>query len=417
MTTVATTTSKPTQPTANKERIQSLDVLRGIAVLGILLMNIQSFSTISAAYSNPTAYGSLEGFNYWVWGFCHLFASTKFMSIFSLLFGAGIVLFADRAEKSGKKVVGLHYRRNFLLLLFGLVHAYFIWYGDVLFAYAILSFLWFWVRKWSPTRLFNIGLFFFNLLFLISMFLGSSMLYYPPETYTEISQMWLPDAVAIQKEIATYTGSYLGQMPERATTAFALQSFVFLIDTFWRVSAWMLVGMALYKWGYLSAKKSTKTYVLMVLCLIPGFAIILFGIDQQFGHGWTMEYSMYQGTMFNYVGTFFVVAGYVGLTMLWVKSNFLNGVKKLFASTGRMALTNYLLQSIICTFIFYGHGLGLFGSVSRVQQMWILLVVWIFQLLLSHFWLKYFKFGPFEWLWRSLTYGKLVVNLRDKPKT
>ena len=397
-------------PTTKKERIQSLDVLRGIAILGILLMNIQSFAMISSAYSNPTAYGNLEGANYWVWFFSYLFANTKFIAIFSLLFGAGIVLFADKATKKGKKVISLHYSRNFWLLVIGFVHAYLIWFGDILVAYALLSFLWFWVRNWSPKRLFDMGFMFFCLTFIISMLMGNSLIYLEPNEYTQMVQMWTPDSSVIEKELAAYRGGYLQQMNLRAGAAFGLQSIVFMIDTFWRVSAWMLTGMALFKWGYLSAKKTTRTYVIMALALIPGLAIVLFGIDQQFGHGWTLEYSMYQGSQFNFVGTLFMVTGYIGLVMLWVKSNFLNGLKSILASTGRMALTNYLMQSVICTLIFYGHGFGLFGSVSRLGQFGIVVGIWLFQMVFSYFWLKRFKFGPMEWLWRSLTYRMKVNN-------
>ena len=127
------------QPTVQQERIQSLDVLRGFAILGILIMNVQSFAMPGAAYLNPMAYGDLTGPNKWVWILSHLFADQKFMTIFSILFGAGVVLFSESAEKKLGKSAGLHYRRTFWLLLIGLFHAHIIWYGDILVSYALVD--------------------------------------------------------------------------------------------------------------------------------------------------------------------------------------------------------------------------------------------------------------------------------------
>ncbi|NQZ12499.1 MAG: hypothetical protein HRT35_35545, partial [Algicola sp.] len=131
------TIASPIQQTT---RINHLDILRGFALLGILLMNIQGFSMPGAAYLNPTAWGDLQGINLFVWSFSHLFADQKFMGLFSILFGAGICLFADRAEAKYGKSAALHYKRNLWLLLFGLIHAHFIWYGDILYSYALCSF-------------------------------------------------------------------------------------------------------------------------------------------------------------------------------------------------------------------------------------------------------------------------------------
>ncbi|MFT4927286.1 MAG: hypothetical protein ACI8WB_003392, partial [Phenylobacterium sp.] len=136
MTSITTTTSTPTQQTT---RIDHLDILRGFALLGILLMNIQSFAMPGAAYLNPTAWGNLEGINLAVWSFSHLFADSKFMGLFSILFGAGVCLFAQRAEAKFGHSASLHYQRNGWLLLFGLIHAHFIWYGDILYSYALCA--------------------------------------------------------------------------------------------------------------------------------------------------------------------------------------------------------------------------------------------------------------------------------------
>ncbi|MFH1754581.1 MAG: hypothetical protein ABIA59_02650 [Candidatus Latescibacterota bacterium] len=133
-------------PIAPGERSVSLDVLRGVAVLGILIMNIQSFSMIEAAYLNPSSYGDLTGLNKWVSIVSHIFADQKFMTIFSILFGAGIVLMTSKAEATGRKSAGLHYRRTFWLLVIGAMHAYLLWHGDILVLYALCSLGVFWFR-------------------------------------------------------------------------------------------------------------------------------------------------------------------------------------------------------------------------------------------------------------------------------
>ncbi len=402
-------------PTSNSNRIIVLDVLRGFAVLGILLMNIQSYSMIEAAYSNPLAFGDLEGWNYYAWWFSHVFADSKFMAIFSLLFGAGIVLFAENAEKKGKKSTLLHYRRNFLLLLFGLFHAYLIWAGDILTAYALCAFVFYWLRNWSVSKLIDLGIFFLAIGMAISLYMGSALLNIPEDTYFAMLTKWEPDIQTIDAEIATFQSSWWAQQGRRFSAALGLQTLIFGMYTFWRAGGLMLIGMGLYKTGFLSAQWSkTKYWLIFVLGLLIGIPIVVYGIDQQFGHGWTMEYSLFKGTMFNYGGSLFIAAAYIAAIQLFVLYGGFQFIKDVLAATGRMALTNYIGQSVICTLIFYGHGLGYFGQVSRFQQLLIVVGIWVFQMVFSYFWMKRFKYGPLEWLWRSLTYGRRIVNSKLK---
>ena len=158
------------KPTKRSERIQSLDILRGFAVLGILIMNIQSFSMPGSAYSNPLAYGDLTGINKLVWIVSHILADQKFMNIFSILYGAGIILVTSRAELKTGKSIGLHYRRTFWLLILGLIHAHLIWYGDILVAYSISALILFPLRKLRPSVQFIIGVFLFSIHSIIYLF-------------------------------------------------------------------------------------------------------------------------------------------------------------------------------------------------------------------------------------------------------
>ena len=150
--------SQPVGPITGSERILSLDVLRGVAVLGILVMNIQCFSMIGQAYMNPTAYGDLEAANWWVWYLGHLFTDQKFMAIFSMLFGAGVVVMTSRREADGHGSAGAHYSRMCWLLLFGLLHAYLLWYGDILYSYAVCGFVLWPLRKLPSWALLALGM-------------------------------------------------------------------------------------------------------------------------------------------------------------------------------------------------------------------------------------------------------------------
>ncbi len=398
-------------PTAPAERILSIDVLRGFAVLGILIMNIQSFSMIGSAYINPMSYGDMTGINKWVWIVSHFLASEKFMSIFSMLFGAGIILFYERAVSKGLKAGSLHYRRNLWLLIFGLIHAYLLWYGDILVAYSLCGFLVYLFRKVKPKNLLMIGFIFFIIPVFIQLFFGMSIKYWPQEVYDENMQTWLPTADVIQQEIEALRGTWLTQMEQRSSDALFMQTFLFFYQVIWRVVSMMLLGMALYKWGVLSANRSRKFYSRMLFIgLILGYALVAIGVNKNFLADWSMDYSMFIGNQFNYFGSVGVAIGYIGLIMLICKSDFFAGFKRVFSAVGKMAFTNYILMSLICTFIFYGYGLGLYGQIERSFQTLIVAAIWILIIIISPLWLKYYSYGPLEWLWRGLTYLKFQRN-------
>lgn len=396
------------QPTQLSERIISLDVLRGFAILGILVMNIQSFSMIGAAYLNPMAYGDLSGINKWVWMVSHVFADMKFMSIFSLLFGAGILLFTERLKSRGIKSLSIHYRRTFWLLLIGLMHAYLLWSGDILVAYAISSLWVVLLRKKKPGTLLIVGLVVCSVGIILYLFSGFSIPYMPEEGREELLKGWLPGLEHINKELETFRGGWVQQMGMRVETTIMLETTVFLLQFAWRAGGLMLVGMALYKWGILSAERSKAFYLKMALyTLIPGFIIVIYGMKTNFDAGFSMEYSFFIGSQFNYVGSLLISLGYVALIMLCVKLEWLQVLKRSLAAVGQMALTNYLTQTLICTTLFYGHGFGWFGKLERIEQVLVVLVIWILQMVWSPIWMKHFRYGPFEWLWRSLTYWQI----------
>jgi uncharacterized protein len=196
-------------------------------------------------------------------------------------------------------------------------------------------------------------------------------------------------------------------MGERAETAFFMQTFDTAVWGFWRAGGLMLAGMALFTLGVFSAARSTRFYAtLAAVTLTAGLPLVAFGVYRNFTERWDIAYSFFFGWQYNYWGSLLVSLGWVALFMLAYRAGVAPRVVRRLAAVGQLALSNYLLQSIICTTIFYGHGFGLFGSVERVGQLAIVFGVWAAQLTWSPVWLRYFQFGPAEWAWRSLTYGR-----------
>jgi uncharacterized protein len=396
-------------PTSEKERILSLDLLRGFAVLGILVMNIQSFSMIAAAYLNPTAYGDFEGANFAVWLVSHLLADLKFMAIFSMLFGAGIVLMWERAEASGKSSVGLHYHRMFWLILLGLLHAHLLWFGDILFIYGVCGLILCFFRKMKPKTLMILGLLLLVIGSSVYLLGGLSMPLWGQEQIDEFNNnTWAPNPELVAEEVGAYQGSWLEQQSKRVKSALEMEFFVFPFLFFWRVGGLMLIGMSLYKSGVFSGARSQRFYSTLIgLGLLVGLPVILYGASYNIAIGWP-PVSLFVGSLFNYWGSILVSLGWIGLVMTCYLKGWLRGLQSRLMAVGRMALSNYLLETLICTTIFYGHGLGLFGQVERVGQAVIVIGVWVVLLLISPWWLSRFRYGPFEWLWRSLSYWRIL---------
>lgn len=391
--------------------------MRGFALLGILVMNIQSFSMVGAAYMNPTAYGDLTGANWWVWFVGHLLTDQKMYGIFSMLFGAGIVLMMSRAEARGAGAA-LHYRRMGWLILFGLLHAHLLWYGDILYTYGMCGLVVYLFRRKSPRTLVVLSALFFTIGSAIMYLNGWSMRFWPPEQIASFTRdSWLPNAEMVQREVAAYRGSWLAQMPYRIREAAFFETGLLLLVMGWKSIGNMLLGMALFKAGILAGQRSRDVYAKMALAgFLLGLPMVGFGVWRNVTAAWNVRYSFFFGTQYNYWGAIIVDIGWIGVLMLFCTSSGLTRAKAALSAVGRTAFSNYILQTLIGTTLFYGHGFGLFGDVSRVDQILIVVAIWMVQLFISPLWLRYFAFGPLEWLWRSLTYwrrmplknGKLV---------
>jgi uncharacterized protein len=396
------------KPISPSERIVSLDVIRGLAVIGILLVNIQIFSMIFISYLNPTSFGDMKGFNYIVAMLTYIFAELKFMPIFSLLFGVGIFVMARNIETRGQKPAGLHYRRMLWLFLFGLMHAYLLFFGDILVRYAICGAVAFLFRKLSPKKILIIGLIVLFIGSAITIKSGLAIQDLPQKTIEEINKYWFPGEKIIAEEIDAFLGSWWEQMEYRSLTAFSLQTDSFFGFGLWRVLGMMLIGMAFFKWGILAEKKSNRFYRnMLIICGSIGLFMEVSRWILNSQYNWAYKYVMFQGFLINYWGGLFLCLAYAAGIILICRSRFFQRFTRWLAAMGRMALTHYLMQSIICTTLFYGHGFGLMGKVSRTWQFLIVFLIVVFQAWVSVVWLKYFRFGPAEWVWRSLTYRKI----------
>lgn len=417
-------------PVEAGQRIVSLDRLRGVAILGILVMNVYAFAMPFIGYMNPLRVGGTEAYNIGTWLFTHILFDQKFLSIFAMLFGAGLVLMTERAEARGAKPARFYFRRQFWLIVIGALHGYFIWFGDILFTYALIGMLVYRARKWQPrtliivacvllpvTLLFNLG----NAKMteqLMAQVAEIEVLQEAGEELDEEQQEILgaweqqrafgfPTEEDIQKEIDAYLGSYLDAVEHRAPLVAMMQVFMVLAFGLWRISALMLIGMALMKLGVLTAERSKTFYLrFMLVSYALGLPLTIFSAADLYAHQFDQLYFMRAGGLANYFGSILVGLGHIGLVMWLTKTDALRGLMDRFAAVGRMALTNYLAHSVILTTVFYGYGLGLYGSVPRFWQMFFVAAVVGLQLLWSTWWLERYRFGPVEWVWRSLTYGK-----------
>jgi uncharacterized protein len=365
---------------------------------------------IGIAYFNPTAHMNFEGVNRAVWFLSHLFTDQKFMTIFSMLFGAGILLMAQRAAAAGRRAAGAHYRRMAWLILFGLLHAHLLWYGDVLYTYGMCGLVVFLLRKLKPGWLIALGLVSLLICSGLWLFFQWSMPFWPADQLQEFVSGWRPESERLAELVVPYQGSWLEQMGPRVESALEMELFVFFILSGWRAGGMMLIGMALFKLGIFSAERSSKFYGTLVLVgLLLGPPLVLYGVHWNFAHDWDAHTSFFAGTQFNYWGSIPRAFAYVGLFMLLCRAGRPTWLLNRLAAVGRMAFSLYILQTLICTTIFYGHGLGLYGRVERVGQIAIVAAVTLLQLWIAPLWLGHFRFGPLEWLWRTLTY------LRPQP--
>jgi uncharacterized protein len=431
-------------PVTTAERLQSIDVLRGVGVLGILAMNIVGFAYPMSVYFNPTLMGGFEGSDRLVWIINHLIFDSKMWTIFTMLFGAGLVLMSERAAERGVGLARLYYRRVLWLMVIGAVHAYLLWEGDILLLYAECGLLLYFFRRRSPRALIITGASIMLVLLVLGLLAAAGIEWLegaatqaelarqagaePTEFQLWAHELWTehlqPDpekrAKELADEVAIYRGSYLDILTHRLVSLWPMHTVVFLLYLVWLLGSRMLLGMGLMKLGVFSARRSRRFYVwLAVVGYGLGLPLVAYDAHALIRDDFALAAMIRSMFFFNFIGSLAVALGHIGLVMLASQRGVMPWLLARLAAVGRMALTNYLLQTLICTTLFYGYSFGLFGTINRTGLAGIVLAIWVAQLVWSPLWLKRFRFGPAEWLWRSLTYRKWQpmrpAEQSDKP--
>ena len=371
----------------SSQRITHLDTVRGVAVMGILIMNAASFFFLGAAYFDISSPENKTILDWLVGGFGEVFADQKFMALFSILFGASVLLFCERAAAKGHSPVRLSLWRNFLLLLMGLFHAS-IWEGDILFVYACCAPVLLLCRKLPPTLLISVG----TLLYLSPIIVsGLAVSVVDPAAFLEV---W--GNLSIKNPSSDVDLVLLG----------------LTYDVFARAMGMMLIGMGLYANGMLIHANASDALFKRSLCLVA-LGALLSGV----GLAWTATQNfsptaIVQGNFANTVGTVPMAFGYLGLLMWWNEKTsgvLINRIRAL----GKTALTNYIGQTVVCVVL----ALLLPREwLSRTTVFLLIIVIWWAQLYLAEKWLKRYRFGPLEYLWRCATYRRLAAFV-NKERT
>ena len=379
------------------ERHVTLDFIRGVAILGILLLNINAFGLPKAAYLNPAWYGDITARDAWTWAVLDVFAQAKFLSLFAILFGAGLQLLQGR----GKRWIQC---RLTLLVLLGFIHGLLFWDGDILLAYGLVGLVcWRMIRDASSLKtLFNTGVALYLIGVAVLLLLGFIAGNAP-------NRSWIPDAANLQYEAWWKNTGGLEAISNRADM---------LSDTLlaigaqygWQLAGLMLVGAALMRSGWLKGQFSLSHYRRTALVLIAiGLLINVPSVIAQWQLGWDYRWCAFFLQVPRELSAPLQTLGYAALAYgYWPQLSRLKLVNAVVC-VGRMALSNYLLQTLICTTLFYQ--LSLFMKFDRLQLLAFAPFIWAVNLLFSVWWLRRFRQGPVEWLWRQLTARASGVSL------
>jgi uncharacterized protein len=434
----------PAAPVAEDRRVRLVDALRGVALLGILLMNIPGFAM--AQYSSEAYRSDPTNVNFWVSNVINVLFEGKMRALFGMVFGAGVLLFVTKKEQTGRPVTGLFYRRMFWLVLFGLVHAHLIlWMGDILYLYGICGMVVYLFRNVNPRYLV------LGVPLAAALDFGTGALFYQHIRHQRIAYV---EAVAARdagtdltpgqaQALDDWRAVEKSMLPNRADAEentrkmksgyadvagvvrpLALLMQVLFPITMWDSIALMLLGLALYRWGFLTGRWENRHYRLVMLV---GYGLGLPLVIYSQYHRVTvapnheamlarMEAVAVEWTKLIYPAQrILLVMAHVAAVVLLYKSGFGQGLFRRLEAVGQTAFTNYILHSVICTLIFFGYGLNYYAELEFYQLYFVVIAIWVVQLVVSPLWLRYFYYGPLEWVWRSLTYWRRQPFRRTEP--
>jgi uncharacterized protein len=395
-------------PVSSNQRIETLDVLRGVALLGILAMNIRAMAAPMSAYLYPSALFDYQGPSRVAYLFTNVVFDLKMMGLFSMLFGAGVVLYAGKRTESGRPPKALWFRRMIVLLGIGLLHAYLLWPGDILVPYALcgMLLLW-WMRNWPARSLRNsaIAMLTIGAALAVGYWLGWGSM--SEADRAAALELMMPTRQQAYGHVDLMLGSYARFVAASAPATLMVQTMFFVLFFLWRCGGMMLLGMSLYKSGFLDGRLPSSTYARVALVATPlGLGLAFTGALEQerFAYAMPMRSAI---DLWNYVGAVFASIGYAAMIIWIVKRGTMAAVRRRVAAVGQMALSNYLFHSVTASVLFLGWGFGLAGRFDYAAQLLIVVAIWSVQLIVSPIWLRHFRYGPAEWLWRSLTYGRV----------
>lgn len=433
------------EPVSQADRIRSLDSLRGVALLGILLINMPVFAL--PEHFTAAFHQKIRDHNFWTHAFITVLFEGKMRALFSMLFGTGILLFVIRIKQAGLAYKSLFFKRMAWLVVFGLIHGYLLlWTGDILCFYGLIGMLAFCFRNLQPKYL-AMGV----PVAAVAGFIVSTLFYQsvrqkrldyikvealvqqhlPLNTaqhsivnhWKEVQAEFIPD----QQQIAAHIRSMKSGYPAvaayiRPLIRDAQTKYFFLTAV--DILALMLLGMALYQWGFFSGKWLAREYLqTLVIGYGIGLPLAIFSYYQSYlqppGSDGLVSYMEHYpfiriGIIYP-VQRILLVMAHASLLMLMIRSLIWISFTKRLAAVGQMAFTNYIMQTLLCTLIFFGYGLNYFAEVEFYELYYIVGLIWVFQLVISPIWLRYFLFGPMEWLWRSLTYWEFQPMRRPPP--
>jgi uncharacterized protein len=401
----------------------SLDALRGFAVMGILAMNIVAFAMPQWAYITPLAYGGETSADRMTWLLSFIFIDGKMRGLFALLFGASMMLIIERAQAKDENGQKVHFRRMVWLALFGLIHYFFIWFGDILFTYALTGCIAYIFCSWPPRRLIKWALVIAGIGLLIwgAQFGGLQVLQIIANAPGASADMvkTFQEAMAdpgfdfnIAKELTVHRGSYSDIVAYKLEQWFV--PFSQFLQTLPEILSLMMIGMAMKKNGFITGEMDSVVYRKWALWLVmPGLVLTTMIAVTVVQAGYDKIDALAAFMAWSIVPRFMMVIGYAALLILLIGQFKESALIARVAATGQAAFSNYLGTSIVMTTIFYGYGLGLFGYVGRAHLWLFVIGAWMVMLLWAQPWLKRFRYGPLEWLWRSLARFKIQPMRRS----
>jgi uncharacterized protein len=412
--------------TATSPRIATIDAVRGFAVCGILLMNIVSMGMPGYAYIDPTYWGRPSAADIAVWAINYVLSDGKMRALFTMLFGASMLLIIERAAASpdGKGPAEIHYRRLFWLFLFGMIHAWFFWYGDILTSYAIAGAIAFPLWRWRTRSLLIAAA------LLLSLQAGLNLAHHAqlqslraaaeaPGATPRQKADWektirasVPDQAAAAAEVRGYRGSFIDALNARVPLATLFQTTLLWLGLP-ELLGFVALGMALFRTGFFAGRWRRRTYLAMIgLGYLVAAPLMVPVAHRVMAADWDPVLLPVTDTIGLALRPFIALA-HASVVILLVQSGAARWLTRRLEAAGRMAFSNYLGTTLVTTTIFYGYGLGLFATLSRAQLYLVVLFVWVLILGWSKPWLARFEYGPLEWLWRRLARGEPVPFRRQ----